>query len=140
MHHRKCSCDIHHNIITGPDGGELPQKAPCKDQQANVDILEKCQDLCDIDPGCKGYVIHHVPQDRFCKCELATESPCNGAGTMFTHTDNTDPTNPITQDICNAALHDNKNNTIYPLSPYAECGSGDATEWGDGCMIKGFGT
>ena len=57
---------------------------------------------------------------------------------MFTHADDTDPNDIITQEICNAALHDNKNNTIYPLSPYAECGSGDATEWGDGCRIKDF--
>ena len=138
MHHRKCSCDIHHNIIKiGQD--DPPEVQLCNDQQANVDILEKCQELCDKDLGCKGYVIHHVPQDRFCKCELATNSTCNGPGTMFQHEHVDENADTIIQDICNDALHDNKNNSIYPLSPYAECGSGDSTEWGDGCRIKYFG-
>ena len=138
MHHRKCSCDIHHNIIKiGQD--DPPEVQLCNEQQANVDILEKCQELCDKDLGCKGYVIHHVPQDRFCKCELATNSTCNGPGTMFQHEHVDENADTIIQDICNDALHDNKNNTIYPLSPYAECGSGDQTEWGDGCRIKDFG-
>ena len=138
MHHRKCSCDIHHNIIKiGQD--DPPEVQLCNEQQANVDILEKCQELCDKDLGCKGYVIHHVPQDRFCKCELATNSTCNGPGTMFQHEHVDENADTIIQDICNDALHDNKNNSIYPLSPYAECGSGDSTEWGDGCRIKYFG-
>ena len=139
VHHRKCSCDIHHNIILGPNGEEPPPKKPCNDQQTKLDILEKCQDWCDKDPGCKGYVIHHVPQDRFCKCELATNSTCNGPETEFKHVDNRDPANPIIQDICNPPLHENKNHSLDPLSPYAECGNADETEWGDGCRIKGFG-
>ena len=133
MHHRKCSCDIHHNILTGPDGEELPPVEPC--EIAKLDILKKCQDLCDKDTGCKGYVIHYWPADRWCKCELATESPCTEPDTEFKHVDDTDPTNIITHYICNGPYHEN----TTALSPYAECGSGDTTEWGDGCRIKGFG-